>query len=466
MLRGCSSLLAAALLVSVPTVEAAPKDPQSWPVGDPAQLLDLSSLHSPSLAPQSLVAAGDFDPTFGSGGMALYSLGTTATSVDSTLVQPDNKIIVSGSIRTNTGCKVYVARYNADGSTDTTFAGGTGIAVTQVDTSLNGHVARAALQADGKIVVASVREYTTGIGETDFLLLRYTASGVLDSTFGSGGLRVYNNVVFDYSSAVAIQPDGKILLAGSSSNNSDLDFVVLRFTTTGALDTSFGIGGKSTYGFAAGSSDRLNSIALQPDGKIVAVGLTSNPSSTPDFGLVRFTASGSLDSSFGGTGALRINFFNSTDQAAAVAVQTDGKILVAGNTYYPTENSYYLVLLRLNAAGSWDSTFNGTGRTYIQFEPSTSMSNIIKSLKIQADGKILAGGHVSLPSRGANFDVALLRFLSNGSLDSSFLGGGGFYFDGYSDSHDLTADVQLQSDGKLIVGGSSTGAIRLTRHGN
>jgi uncharacterized delta-60 repeat protein len=381
-------------------------------------------------------------------------------------VQPDDKIIVSGSIRTNVGCKVYVARYNADGSVDTTFVGGTGIAVTQVDTSLNGHSAHAALQADGKIVVASVREYTTGVGATDFVLLRYTASGVLDSTFGVGGMTVYNNVVFDYASGVAIQPDGKIILAGSSSNNSDLDFVVLRFTTTGVIDSSFGYGGKTSYGFATGSNDSLSSIALQPDGKIVAVGRTSNPSSTPDFTLVRFTASGALDSSFGGTGALRINFFNSTDQAMAVAVQTDGKILVAGNTHYPAGGSYYLVLIRLNATGSFDNTFNTTGQAYLQFEPASNMGNIIESLKIQGDGKILAGGHVSLPSTGGNFDVALLRFLSNGSLDSSFLGGGGFSFDGYSNSHDLTADVQLQSDGKIIVGGSSTGAIRLTRHGN
>ncbi|NMO15911.1 hypothetical protein HPC49_24205 [Pyxidicoccus fallax] len=438
--------------------------PLTLHAGPPSRVMDLSASadfagSGPSLA--SLVAPGDFDPSFGTGGMALYQLSGATLRVDSVLVQPDDRLVVTGRLRSSTGCGVFASRYNADGTVDTTFAGGTGLVTTLLASgTCNATPAPAALQPDGKIVIASTRDQA---GPTDFALLRYTASGAPDTTFGSGGLVIYNYVMYDHATDVAIQPDGRILLAGASSNNTNLDFVVARFTSTGALDSTFGFGGRATYGFASGSNDSLSDMVLQPDGKVLVVGLTYTPG-TPDFGLVRFTASGALDSSFGSGGALKINLFGSTDQAMAVAVQTDGKILVGGNAYYPAGSQYYMTLLRLNASGTaYDTTFNGSGQAYLSFGPT---DNIITHLAIQADGKIVAGGYTSLTSRGYNFDAALVRFLPTGALDSSFAGGGGFTYEGFTDSHDLTGGIGFQSDGKIIVGGTSANSIRLSRHGN
>ncbi|RKI20120.1 hypothetical protein D7Y15_01800 [Corallococcus sp. AB030] len=469
MSRGTASLLAtAALSLSTPVTTAfaeTAKAPLTLHAGAPSRVVDLSASadlagSSPSLA--SFVPPGDFDPSFGAGGIALYELSGATLGTDSVLVQPDDRIVVTGSFRTNTGCGVYAARYNADGTVDTTFAGGMGLVTTTLASGLcNASSARGALQPDGKIVIASTRDQGAA---TDFALVRYTASGAPDTTFGSGGLVIYNYVMFDHAIDVAIQPDGRILLAGSSSNNTNLDFVVARFTSTGALDSTFGVGGRATYDFPSGRNDSMTDMALQPDGKVLAVGLTYAIGASPDFGLVRFTASGALDSSFGGGGALKIDVFGSTDQAMAVAVQTDGKILVGGNAYYPSGSQYYMALLRLNANGTaFDSTFNGNGQAYLSFGPT---NNIISRLAVQADGKIVAGGYTSLTSRGNNYDAALLRFLPTGPLDSTFAGGGGFMYEGFVDSHDLTGGLGFQSDGKLIAGGLSDKYIRLSRHGN
>ncbi len=457
-------LAMAALFLSAPVTTAfAGAAPLTLNAGAPSQVVDLSASSDvarsgPSLA--SLVAPGDFDPSFGAGGIALYQVSGATLIPDSVLVQPDDRIVVTGNVRTSTNCGVFASRYNADGTIDTTFAGG--LVTTMLSSGVcNAPPARAALQPDGKIVIAATRDPG---GATDFALLRYTASGALDTTFGSGGLVIYNYVMYDQSRDVVIQPDGRILLSGTSSNNTNSDFVVARFTSTGALDGTFGVGGRSVYGFASGSNDSVTDMALQPDGKVLVVGLTYSPGTLPDIGLVRFTASGALDSTFGGGGALKINVFGSTDQPQAVAVQTDGKILVGGNAYYPAGSQYYMTLFRLNANGTaFDTTFNGTGQVFVSFGP---VYNMISQLAIQADGKIVADGYTSLTARANNYDAALLRFLPTGGLDSSFLGGGAFTFEGFTDSDDRGAGIGFQSDGKIIEGGYSGGYIRLSRHGN
>ena len=427
------------------------------------ELLELSHQASQAAARAELgaeaVTPGDFDASFGSGGLALYSVTSfNNLTSDSMVLQADGKIVGSGTLKDSNGCYVFVARYNSDGSPDGTFAGGSGISITQISVNSNCYSAHVDLQSSGKLVVAATRDDSSS---SDFVLLRYHANGSLDSTFGVGGMVVHNYVLHDQARDVVVQPDDKILLAGFSSNNNNTDFVIVRFTSSGYVDTSFGFSGRAILDFNNGSNDNLSEIALQPNGKILAVGYTFS-SSAPDFALARFHSSGSRDYSFGSSGRQILDIFGSTDIAHAIAVQSDGRILVAGDAYHSSLSRYYMTILRLNSnATAFDSSFGNSGATYVSFGPTW---NVISDVALQSDGKIVAAGYTD--ARNANYDVALLRYNSNGSLDSAFLGDGGFSFDVPTNSHDLGKSLAIQNDGKILVGGDSSDRIMFTRHWN
>src|SRR6185295_17889917 len=235
-------------------------------------------------------------------------------------IQPDGRIVVAGFAQLGgaggTPRVVALARYRSDGQPDTSF--GNGGALT---TSFGGNFAAASavmVQPDGKIVVAGTVDFNPDVPGSglDFALARYNASGTLDGSFGKGGKVVFDFFgSFDQANAAVLQPDGKIIVAGSASYdslNQDIGFALARFNTDVIIDFGFGAGGKQITDFF-GAGAQANGVVLQPDGKFVVAGTASDSASrtvATDIALARYNSDGSLDSGFGIGG--ETVFFNAT----------------------------------------------------------------------------------------------------------------------------------------------------------
>ena len=211
-----------------------------------------------------------------------------------------------------------------------------------------------AIQDNGKIVVVGHEREPSN---ENFALVRYTLDGTLDTTFGSGGVITTDLTVNsrDYGNAVAIQPDGKIVVAGTS----DSRFALVRYASNGDLDTGFGSGGVVTTSIAGSTSNGLHALELQEDGKLLVAGYTqSGTTSTNNFILLRYTISGTLDTSFGSTGIITTDIDGDADIAYALAMQDDGKIVVAGTGRLP--DGYDVIVARYMPTGALDATFGNS----------------------------------------------------------------------------------------------------------
>jgi len=252
------------------------------------------------------------------------------------------------------------------------------------------------------------------------------ADGDLDTTFGDGGFRL-SGILDGYASltsGMAVQPDGKILLC-EGEGTTVLDFYVARFTADGAVDTSFSFDGHTTIDFG-GNDDVCSGIAVQPDGKIVVAG-TSTPhnGTNGDFAVARLNSDGTLDTAgFGnGTGKSVVAFDlgdNNADTAAAVALRPDGRIVVGGSAA-TASNGLDFAILQLNTDGSRDTGFNLTGRVTVGFDlaGSTTKNDAAQRLLIDAGGRIVAAGFADHGLPGG-LDMAVLRLLPNGQPDPDF----------------------------------------------
>jgi uncharacterized delta-60 repeat protein/LPXTG-motif cell wall-anchored protein len=268
----------------------------------------------PSLA--SAAADGALDTTFGTGGKVTTTIGG-GDQGKAIAIQSNGKILVVGDDSND----FKVVRYNTDGSLDTSFDSDG-----KVTTDINGGFddgQSVAIQSDGKIVVAGMGR--VGLNE-NFAVVRYNTDGSLDTTFDTDGKATTDigTSTTDTANAVAIQSDGKIIAAGTSNN----DFAVARYTSTGALDTSLDTDGKATTDIGTSTSDAANAVAIQSDGKIIAAG-TSND----DFAVARYTTTGALDTSFDTDGKVTTDIGTGTfDAGNAMAIQGDSKIVVAGRS--------------------------------------------------------------------------------------------------------------------------------------
>lgn len=301
------------------------------------------------------------------------------------------------------------------------------------------------IQPDGRIVVAgSARNSGSNV---DFALARYNRDGSLDASFGSGGKVTTDFLnIFDQANALALQPDGKIVAAGITGDQmTRADFALARYNSDGSLDSSFGSGGKVVTDFVGGV-DAAGGIALQPDGRIVAAG-ASFVGMIGDFALVRYNSDGSLDASFGAGGKVTTDFFGLSDGAKAVGLLPDGRIIVAGSSFRSSTITDF-ALARYNSDGSLDTSFGAGGKVITDF---FGFSDSASALVIQSDGRaVAAGGASNLNITG--FDFALVRYNGDGSLDSSF-GDGGKVTTDFLGIVDAAADVALQADGRIVAVG-------------
>ena len=392
-----------------------------------------------TLIPAAQAAAGDLDPQFGAGGRVTQAFPGLDAVINDIAIQPDGGLVAVGWMRGGS-ISFAVARFGASGALDPTFDGD-GVVTTSVGF---GSVANAvAVQPDGKIVAAGSTAGFPG----GFALVRYNADGSLDSSFGTGG-RVTTNIGQPNSTAnaVAIQPDGKIVVGGGNADfgPSAMNYVVARYLPNGALDGAFGSGGIAWTNFGTGGIAR--DLVIQPDGKIVEVGHTSPPSFPFDrFALVRFNANGTLDASFGSGGKVTTTF-PGFSAAAAVVLQPDGKLVAAGGGFSSSNNGGF-GLARYNGDGSLDTSFGDGGTVLTDFGP---FGDSARDIALASDGTIVAAGGFVTPSFSGDF--ALARYTVEGALDTSF-GIGGRVTTDFAGASEAVNAVAIQSDGKIVAAG-------------
>ncbi|MBK8966457.1 MAG: T9SS type A sorting domain-containing protein [Lewinellaceae bacterium] len=338
---------------------------------------------------------GQLDPDFGDAGKKTINLGTSFERANAVSIQPDGKIIAAGSKQHQNISQYYhsiVMRLNSAGNPDPTF-NQTGF---MVDSTFQLDETRAVrLQPDGKIITAGSGRMSMS-ERTDFIVRRYNANGTPDYFFSADGMVTSDiNNRWDYANALALQPDGKILVAGQSEQALDAQLALLRYNSDGSPDNSFG-----TSGQAPSSTGSVSSIALQPDGKILTGGNADG-----DFRLTRFLSNGNLDNSFGINGAVSTDFAGNFDQINALALQPDGKIIAAGTI--KTDLFYRMAVARYLSDGTLDDNFGDKGKVVVSQDVSDGFAT---SVALQPDGKIVVGGYLDAQP---SYDFALLRYLTD-----------------------------------------------------
>lgn len=353
--------------------------------------------------------AGSVDTSFGVAGRANSDFPNQATA-RAVAVQPDGKVVVAGG-----GPGFSVARFNRDGSKDLTF-GSNGTAFYVLGPSANTALA-VAIQPDGKIVLAG----ESGINNLDhgMTLVRFTAAGVLDNTFSSDGVASVE-IGANTSSAygVALQSSGAIVVAGFTKlNANDSDVVVARFTSAGILDTTFGTNGLIQE--HNGPKSFAYSLVIAPDGKITVGGTTYVGQLTPtvqdlDFLVYRYTANGTRDNTFGTGGRVVTTIGGGPDVVNTLALQPDGKLVAAG---YALSDNIDLAIVRYNTAGQLDAgNFASGGKLLVDFGTS---DDVAYGVAVDPNGYIVAGG-VTSPVGGSDQDTILVRCEPDGDLDPNF----------------------------------------------
>ncbi len=324
---------------------------------------------------------GTLDTTFGDGGKVITPITGIDDVLQSVAIQADGKIVVAGyTLITPTNYDFAVVRYNNDGSLDPTFGNG-GKVITPLSDSYD--LAHAVvIQTNGKIVVAG--RVQAG-GNDHIALVRYNSDGTLDMTFGTGGQVGTAINIFDAGFALALQPDGKIVVAGVSLVQR-FDFAVVRYNPNGSLDQTFGTGGTVTTP-VGDSDDFAISVSVQRDGKLILAGYSFNGVGK-DFAIVRYNANGSLDPTFGHGGKVITPIGNLDDCGQSAVIQNDGKIVQVGLIFNATAADFGVV--RYDTDGSLDQTFGIGGKVITAV--SKNMNDYAYWAAIQADGKIVVVG--------------------------------------------------------------------------
>ncbi len=392
---------------------------------------------------------GDLDTNFGVSGGYVVSDFESAQRDErhrDSVIQADGKIIVVGKRFQGTiGFDEYlVARYNADGTLDTTFSGDGFF--TLFDNSQFESANAVAIQPDGKIIVVGGE----GSSSTEAFIFRLNSDGTLDTTFSGDGIQVITNSGTALS--VVIQPSDSKIVIGTSSIGNNLptinQTVVLRLNTDGSLDTTFDGDGRV---FVNPSIFFPNGLALQTDGKIVVAGQNSANSTFHDVSLIRLNPNGTFDTSFDGDGVVQTVLANQESEARCVVIQSDGKIIIGGSSTQPTTTSRSdPTLIRYNSDGSLDTSFDSDGVKIVELLNNNEDNHFYDIIQ-QTDGKI-----IGISNTDGNFsffirdDFFVTRFNSNGSLDSSFDTNGIAKSQWCEDGTELV----LQPDGKIVAVGS------------
>jgi len=400
----------------------------------------------------ALAAPGDLDTTFsGDGLVTSYVVPSNpgrGDVVEGIAIQSNDKIVAVGYsyVPSSSTSDFALTQYNPDGSLDTTFSGDG-----RVITNFGGYDSAfdVAIQSNGKIVVAG-QKCVSDI--CDVALARYNQNGALDATFSGDGKQIFDFGGRDNGSfgGLAIQSNGKIVVAGYIWNGTNYDMAIYRFNTNGTPDTTFSGDGVAVGNFGPGRRDDTRDLVLQSDGKIVVVGLSGDVNGdNNDFAIARLNENGTADTTFSGDGRVTTNF-GGDEVAWGLDLQSNGKIVVAGAKSNGT--LLYFVVARYNANGNLDTTFNGTGKKVFSVIPGAW--SYARDVKVLSNGKIVVSGATA---NGSLSDFAVVRLNSGGGFDSTFSGDGKVTvgFESYDEGEeDFGSTLAVQPvDGKYVLGG-------------
>ena len=412
--------------------------------------------------PAAVAAApGDLDRSFSGDGRQTTGFANGAgddVAVDMAL-QRDGRIVMSGrSDQGSTGFDFALARFRPNGALDTSFSGD-GRQTTPFGTGTSfGSANAVTIQRDARIVAAGsgLPTGTTGI---DFALARYKPNGSLDRSFSGDGKQTTafeNGAGLDGALVVTTQRDGKLVVAGRTARSGaqNLDFGIARYNRNGSLDRTFAGDGRQVVAFGNGAgNDSPLGVAVQDDGKIVVAGDSAQPGSGQDFALVRLKRNGTLDRRFGNGGRRTTDFAGGDDAATDLRIQPNGRLVLAGQSEQGAMGTDY-ALARYRPNGTLDRTFGGDGRATLDFgsNPAGDFSN---GLALQRNGKIVVGGE-SFLTTGTGLDFSLARFRSNGAVDTSFAGDGRQTTSFQNEAgDDYGQAVQIQRNGRIVLAGLS-----------
>lgn len=440
-----------------------------------------SSRNSSRLALISLIAAlgaapafaapGELDDTFGIAGRIQLQLGDpntnpVLTELSAVAQQPDGKLVVAGAVQRNDlpndfQHHFWIARLNADGSLDTTFDDDGWTSVGFAGGQSDDKAYALLVEPDGKIVLAG-QTMATESGATDIALLRVNADGSPDTGFGTSGWAVLDagGSFSERATGIVRRSDGGLVVAGVTDRNGDEDILFAAFDSTGQPDQGFGTDGVTLVGFGPNSSERATALVQQANGALVALGVGPGTSFEQTMVVVRLTAAGLPDASFDTDGLLVIDIPGSSyAEAASLALQSDGKIVVAG--YAVVGSGYHPTLARLEASGALDTTFNGTGIVTKDLGANW-VNQYVGGLAIQADGKLVIGGHLEVANFNRAQDLYLARLGADGATDDTF-GFDGLAIADFGVPNDVSRvtgyAVLRQGDGRLVAAGRDTTGV-------
>lgn len=385
-------------------------------------------------------AEGYLDPSFGTGGIVTTDISNNNDAAKSVAIQPDGMIVVAGSSGHKPQSNLVAARYEEDGTLDTNF-GVNGIVTTTIQASDFGN--SVAIQPDGMVVVVGG---SCNLPESVcyFAVTRYTITGTLDSTFGAGGIVTTAIGNMSQAHSVIVQSDGRIVAVGNSWSNDNSDFAVARYDSNGNLDTSFGLDGIVTTTLSG--VDYGYSGAIQSDGKIVVAGTSES-----HFAVARYTVTGTLDSTFGSGGIVTTTIDDSDDATSlgrSVVLLPNDKIIVAGSNWSANNSDFAVV--RYHSNGDLDTSF-GSGGIVVTDLIGSRTHDEVYTVALQPDGRIIVGGTSCCPSNDL-YDLAIVRYLSDGSPDSSF-GIEGVTITSLGIGDEAGRSVAIQPDGNIVLVG-------------
>lgn len=387
------------------------------------------------VAQPAAASPGALDTFFSHDGIqTAFPNGAVAYAV---AIDHHDRIVVAGSTLSEHP-DIALARFTPGGRLDPTFGQG-GKVVT--DLGANEFAFDVAIQIDGGIVVVGERDAPAS---GRIVVQRYRPNGTLDPGFANAGTALTGfGRRFQSASAVAITPAGRIVVAGSTSNGVTSRSAVARYLADGRLDRSFGGDGRVTTDVSP-SAEHLTDVVVQPDGRIVAGGW-AEVSLVPVFDAVRYTTDGRVDPTFSDDGIAQVDVAPGADRALALAMQEDGKVVLAGAV---SRGGGEWGLVRLGPRGRLDPTFGDGGRLVTDFGPAYDEADAVA---VQANGKLLVAGRIRA---GTKDDIGVLRLKPGGGHDRTF-GAGGRVLTDVASGSDAARDLVIQSNGKIVVVGEA-----------
>jgi uncharacterized delta-60 repeat protein len=391
---------------------------------------------------QAALPDGRIDTSFGTSGFTRTIIGDNDLILDIAIDSQDR--IIAGGFAVIGGAQNFaLARYTSSGALDTSF-GTSGLTTTTIGTSAS--INSIALDSQGRIIAGG---FAVVGGAGKFAVARYTISGVLDTSFGTSGLTTTTIGTGASINSIALDSQGRIIAVGNTDIGGAQNFALARYTSSGALDTSFGTSGLTTT--TIGTSAIINSIVLDSQGRIIAGGGTTF-APLDKFSLARYTSRGVLDTSFG-TAGLTTTTIGTSASIFSIALDSQGKIIGGGAAVIGGVQQF--ALARYTSNGVLDTSFGTSGLT----TKIIGTNDAILSIALDSQEKILAGGGVTIGGVGTNFVLA--RYTSSGALDSSF-GTSGLVTTTPDNVSGATRAIAFDSQGRVIAGGLGNGMNRLT----